>query len=72
LADAELFFQLNPDQNSVAVILKHMAGNLRSRFSDFLTSDGEKPSRDRDSEFVEQVDSRDQILADWESAGRVV
>ena len=56
-----------PDANSIAVIVKHLAGNLRSRFSDFLTTDGEKPDRDRDAEFdmAERV-SRAEINAWWE------
>jgi hypothetical protein len=51
LKDDELFITLDPEANSIAVIVKHMAGNMRSRFTDFLTSDGEKPERHRDQEF---------------------
>jgi uncharacterized damage-inducible protein DinB len=51
LKDDELFITLDPESNSIAVIVKHMAGNMRSRFTDFLTSDGEKPDRYRDQEF---------------------
>jgi hypothetical protein len=51
LKDEELFVALDPESNSIAVIVKHMAGNMRSRFTDFLTSDGEKPDRHRDQEF---------------------
>jgi len=51
LKDGELFITLDPEANSIAVIVKHMAGNMRSRFTDFLTSDGEKPDRHRDQEF---------------------
>jgi hypothetical protein len=51
LKDNELFIALDPDANSIAVIVKHMAGNMRSRFTDFLTTDGEKPDRHRDQEF---------------------
>jgi hypothetical protein len=51
LKDEELFITLDPESNSVVVIVKHMAGNMRSRFTDFLTSDGEKPDRYRDQEF---------------------
>jgi hypothetical protein len=51
LKDQELFVTLDPESNSVAVIVKHMAGNMRSRFTDFLTTDGEKPDRYRDQEF---------------------
>jgi hypothetical protein len=67
LADAQLHQPLDENTNSVAVIMKHMAGNLRSRFTDFLSSDGEKPGRDRDSEFVDDVRERAAIVADWES-----
>jgi hypothetical protein len=51
LKDNELFIALDPEANSIAVIVKHMAGNMRSRFTDFLTTDGEKPDRHRDQEF---------------------
>ncbi len=51
LKDHELFLALDPESNSIAIIVKHMAGNMRSRFTDFLASDGEKPDRNRDQEF---------------------
>src|ERR1700747_1169382 len=51
LQDAELFVVLDPESNSVAILVKHLAGNMRSRFTDFLTTDGEKPDRHRDWEF---------------------
>src|SRR5687767_3411487 len=54
------------DGNSVAVTLRHLAGNLRSRWTDFLTSDGEKPWRDRDREFEEDGSDRAALLASWE------
>jgi hypothetical protein len=62
-----LHTELDPQSNSVAVIVKHIAGNLRSRFQDFLTTDGEKPDRNRDDEFEmpERV-SREEILRWWE------
>jgi hypothetical protein len=67
--DEQLFAALDPEANSIAVIMKHVSGNMRSRWTDFLTSDGEKPNRDRDSEFVlESSDTRAKILADWEEA----
>jgi hypothetical protein len=66
LADEDFFRRLNDDQNSIYVIVKHMAGNMRSRFTDFLTTDGEKPDRDRDSEFLEEIVPREQILATWD------
>ena len=67
IGDAEFFALLDPDANSIALIMKHVAGNMRSRWTDFLTSDGEKPDRDRDSEFeAGQGDTREAILARWE------
>ena len=51
LGDEEMFEVIDPEANSVAQIVKHMAGNMRSRWTDFLTSDGEKPNRNRDTEF---------------------
>src|SRR5579883_667685 len=64
--DDELVRVLDDEMNSIAIIVKHMAGNMRSRFTDFLTSDGEKPNRDRDSEFVEPPASREQLMKTWE------
>jgi uncharacterized damage-inducible protein DinB len=58
--------------NSIAVICQHVAGNLRSRFTDFLVSDGEKPWRRRDDEFVPRLETRDAILADWVSGWDVL
>ncbi|HBY62519.1 MAG TPA: hypothetical protein DEH78_22075 [Solibacterales bacterium] len=63
--DQHLFTQLDPESNSIAVIVKHMAGNMRSRWTDFLTTDGEKPWRDRDSEFEAPAASRDELMAQW-------
>jgi hypothetical protein len=66
--DAQFFALIDADANSVALILKHVAGNMRSRWTDFLRSDGEKPDRDRDGEFErETADTRDVILARWEA-----
>ena len=66
--DNELIVALDPESNSLAVVMKHMAGNLRSRFTNFLTTDGEKPDRNRDAEFeIEGNPGRVAILADWES-----
>jgi uncharacterized protein DUF1572 len=67
IGDEHLFTALDPEANSIAVIMKHVSGNMRSRWTDFLTSDGEKPNRDRDREFVlESSDTRATILSDWE------
>jgi hypothetical protein len=67
LPDDKLHVALDPNTNSIAVIMKHVAGNLRSRWTDFLTTDGEKPWRNRDGEFVDTFASRDELIADWES-----
>jgi uncharacterized damage-inducible protein DinB len=72
LPDEKLHIPLDANTNSVCVIMKHMAGNLRSRFTDFLTTDGEKPDRDRDGEFVDQHATREQIMAHWEGGWRVL
>ena len=72
LRDEDFFLRLNPQQNSICVIVKHLAGNMLSRFTDFLTTDGEMPTRDRDGEFVEQVVPRDQIIAAWEQGWATV
>jgi hypothetical protein len=64
--DQALFTTLDPESNSVAIIVKHMAGNMRSRWTDFLTSDGEKPDRNRDTEFENPPQTRADLLAIWE------
>ena len=67
LPDDKLRIALDPNTNSIAVIMKHVAGNLLSRWTDFLTTDGEKPGRNRDGEFVDTFASRAELLAYWES-----
>ncbi len=69
--DAALHRQIDPESNSLAVIVRHIAGNLRSRWTDFLTMDGEKPDRNRDREFepTPQMD-RAALLAEWEAGWR--
>ncbi|HEX6371766.1 MAG TPA: DinB family protein [Longimicrobium sp.] len=65
--DARFAAPLGDEENSIALIVKHMAGNLRSRWTDFLTTDGEKPDRDRDSEFeMESGDARAALMEAWE------
>lgn len=66
LDDSQLTAALDPEMNSIAQIVKHMAGNMRSRWTDFLTSDGEKPDRHRDTEFEDPPANRAGILALWE------
>src|SRR6476469_6677543 len=65
--DDEHFFRtIDNESNSIAVNMKHMAGNMLSRWTDFLTSDGEKPERDRDGEFIDSFANRAEMLAHWE------
>jgi len=67
VSDEHLFTCIDGESNSIAVIMKHMAGNMRSRWTDFLSTDGEKPSRNRDSEFEDPPSTRAELLALWES-----
>src|SRR3954447_23749989 len=66
LEDEDFFFRLSPRQNSIAVIVKHLSGNMLSRWTDFLASDGEKPGRDRVSEFIEELVPRGKVMEGWE------
>lgn len=73
LGEDEFFIMLDKEANSVAVIMKHLAGNMLSRWTDFLTTDGEKPNRNRDLEFeIEPKTGKDDVLAYWESGWRCV
>ena len=73
LKDEDLFVVLDPESNSIAIIAKHLAGNMRSRFTDFLTSDGEKPDRHRDQEFeMDSATSRADLMHTWEQGWNVV
>lgn len=67
LPDEKLHVALDPNTNSIAVIMKHVAGNLLSRWTFFLTTDGEKPWRNRDDEFLDTFTARDELTAYWES-----
>ena len=66
VTDEQLFALLDQEANSIAIVVKHMAGNMRSRWTDFLTTDGEKPDRDRDSEFADPPATRMALLEAWE------
>ena len=66
VTDEQLFTSLDEEANSIAVVVKHMAGNMRSRWTDFLTTDGEKADRGRDSEFVDPPATRKALLEAWE------
>jgi hypothetical protein len=71
--DAQFFELLDADANSIALIVKHVAGNMRSRWTDFLTTDGEKPERHRDGEFErDAADTREAILEGWEAGWTLV
>jgi len=67
VGDEHLFAALDAEANSIAIIVKHMTGNMRSRWTDFLTTDGEKPDRNRDSEFVDPPVTRAALLSEWEN-----
>lgn len=71
-ADEQLFATIDSEANSIALIVKHLAGNMRSRWTDFLDTDGEKPDRNRDSEFGEPPPTRDALLESWEAGWRCV
>jgi Protein of unknown function (DUF1572) len=72
VTDEQLFAALDDETNSIAIVVKHMAGNMRSRWTDFLTTDGEKPNRDRDREFVDPPDTREALLQAWENGWTLV
>jgi hypothetical protein len=72
LTDEQLHFTLDPHTNSIAVIMKHVSGNLTSRWTDFLTTDGEKPGRDRDAEFCDRFKNRAAVLECWEGGWSVL
>ena len=72
VTDEQLLAVLDSEMNSIAIIVKHMAGNMRSRWTDFPVSDGEKPSRNRDSEFVDPPATREALLAVWEEGWQCV
>jgi hypothetical protein len=65
LPEEKLFWQFNDDSNSIATVVKHLWGNMLSRWTDFLTSDGEKEWRNRDAEFENDIQSKEELLAKW-------
>src|SRR5258708_6617616 len=68
LGDQDFFVSIDAESNSIAILVKHLAGNMRSRFVDFLTSDGEKPDRQRDREFeISAATTRDEVMRWWET-----
>lgn len=73
LNDKEFFYLPDPESNSTALVVKHMTGNLRSRWTDLLTTDGEKPDRNRDQEFILSAgDTRDELMRRWEQSWETV
>jgi Protein of unknown function (DUF1572) len=70
--DAALFATLDAESNSIATIVKHIHGNMRSRWTDFLTTDGEKPDRNRDTEFETPPKTRAELVAQWEAGWKYV
>lgn len=71
--DAAFFAPLDGEANAIAVLVKHLAGNFRSRWTDFLTSDGDKPDRHRDTEFeLDEADTRDALMARWAEGWRLL
>jgi len=72
VGDQHLDTALDPESNSIAITIKHMAGNMRSRWTDFLTTDGEKPDRNRDSEFETAPIDRSSLMSIWETGWSTV
>src|SRR4051812_46689377 len=72
LDEQELSWQANEDSNSIVIIVKHMWGNMMSRWTDFLTTDGEKPWRQRDAEFENETTNRDATMKKWEEGWQCV
>lgn len=72
VTDEQLRLTLDPESNSIAIIVKHLAGNMRSRWLDFLTSDGEKPDRNRESEFEAPPATRAELMQLWETGWNYV
>jgi len=66
VTDEELFITQDPEMNSIAILVKHMTGNMRSRWTNFLTTDGEKPDRNRDTEFIDPPETREDLMKSWE------
>lgn len=69
--DKDFHYSPDPESSSIAVIIKHMSGNMISRWTDFLTTDGEKPDRNRDSEFIEGAESKEQLIEIWNKGWKV-
>lgn len=72
LSEDDIYWVLNKESNSVAIIVKHLSGNMVSRWSDFLTSDGEKSYRNRDQEFENNISSKQELIAIWEKGWNIL
>ncbi|MEH7122417.1 DUF1572 domain-containing protein [Bacillus sp. JJ1773] len=72
LSEEEIYWTLNNESNSVAIIIKHMSGNMVSRWTDFLTSDGEKEYRNRDEEFIDDISSKSELTMVWEKGWKTL
>jgi len=72
VTDDQLYVALDDETNSIAIVVKHIVGNMRSRWTDFLTTDGEKPNRDRDTEFVTPPSTREALLQAWNDGWSLV
>lgn len=73
VSDEDWFRRIDPESNSVALVVKHLSGNMRSRWTDFRTTDGEKPDRNRDTEFEdEDADTKEALVARWEAGWRLL
>lgn len=70
-SDEGLFHSFNEESNSIAIIVKHLSGNMVSRWTDFFHTDGEKPDRNRDEEFINRWKTREEIMASWEKGWTV-
>ena len=70
LSNEQLFWQYNEESNSIAIIVKHIAGNMLSRWTNFLTEDGEKPGRNRDDEFINTFKTKQEVTDFWEKGWR--
>ncbi|QAS51476.1 DUF1572 family protein [Halobacillus litoralis] len=72
LSENEIHWKYNDESNSVAIIVKHLSGNMVSRWSDFLTSDGEKEYRKRDEEFIDDIETKAELITVWENGWKVL
>lgn len=72
VSDEEFFRAIDAESNSIAVVVKHVSGNLRSRWTDFLTTDGEKPDRNRDAEFTAENETRESLTEFWETSWKTL